>query len=445
LRLFNCKLSELSPKTNNFIITLQGSFSLQSLLFTARTIKIILRMSEKKYSPSLLVFAYILVFISCSNRENVSIREIEDGQKVISIDASWFEIEDDFKGRFEVDYIPLETTEKALIGVIDDLKVIGDRVFLFDRDVAKALFIYNANGMYIDKITATGMGPNEINFLRDFTINRERGEVIVNDLGLKRIGRYDFDGNLISVEKNELWFTGMEWLYGDTYLYYLSHLSVDENRSKFGPLVVLGDINGKVESEYFKLDNRPSYLTIVEHFGVSNTDEEVLLTKKFDQNIYTLNEEGELISKLKIDFGSLNIEKDYREIDVKNFWDYENENAFAQVLNAYSTNSHYAITYTNPVVAPGLQVHLQSILAKDGSFNYLYNANVNPDKDGVMLPSIRSSDSDFFYGFYEAEDFLRANNGHNNIIAEQFFGKENLTIGDSDNPILVRIKVKDEK
>jgi hypothetical protein len=62
-----------------------------------------------------------------------------------------------------------------------------------------------------------------------------------------------------------------------------------------------------------------------------------------------------------------------------------------------------------------------------------------------MLPSIRSSDSDFFYGFYEAEDFLRANNGHNNIIAEQFFGKENLTIGDSDNPILVRIKVKDEK
>ncbi len=387
----------------------------------------------------------VLIILSCGNKANVTIQEIEEGQKLVSIDASWFGIEDNYEGRFEVDYIPLETNEKALIGVIDDLKVIGDRVFIFDRDVAKALFIYNINGMYVNKITATGMGPEELNHLRDFTINQESGEIIVNDLGLRRVATYDFNGKLIRVEKNELWFTAMEWLYGDTYLYYLSHYSVDENGGEFGPLVVFGDINGKVRAEFFNIDNRPSYLTVIEQFAMSHNGNEILYTKKFDDTIYTLNDEGELISRINVDFGNFGIEKDYREMKVESYMKYEMKNPFAQVKNAFSTDSHYVIGYANPVAVPFRHLHMQAIFSKDGSYSYLFGSNDTPDKDGVMLPSINSSDDEFFYGFHDAEDFFRANANNDMVISENFPGLNFFVIEDATNPILVRIKVKDEK
>ena len=273
-----------------------------------------------------IILATICLIISCEEGVNVSIREVENGKEIISIDASWLEAPKDFQGMYEVEYIPLETNDMALIGSIDDVKVMDGLFFLLDKSVAKALFIYNENGSFINKIEAKGQGPDEVNRINDFTINRDRKELMISDLGRRRVFIYDFDGTLLRVERNELWFTSVEWLSGDSYLYYYSHYSVDENRGQFGPLIVVGNINGKVEAEYFKIDNRPSNLTVVENFNFSNNGNEVLFSKKFDENLYSVNNQGQLVSKVKVDFGRLGIAKDYREFKVKDYRIFENEN-----------------------------------------------------------------------------------------------------------------------
>lgn len=394
---------------------------------------------------TIIVFAAIGLMISCEEGENVSIREVENGKKIISIDASWLEAPKDFQGMYEVEYIPLETNDEALIGSIDDVKVIDGLFFLLDKSVAKALFIYNEDGSFINKIVAIGQGPDEVNRINDFTINRERKELLISDLGKRRIFIYDFDGTLLRVERNELWFTSVEWLPGDSYLYYFSHYSVDENRGEFGPLVVVGDINGKVEAEYFKIDNRQSNLTVVENFNLSNNGNEILFSKKFDENLYSVNNQGELVSKVKVDFGALGIAKDYREFKVKDYRIFENKNPFAQVRSAYSTDSSYTISYTNPVKMNGLQIYMQAVISKNTTEGYLYLPTNNPDSDGVMLPSIKASDRNYFYGLYDADEFVSANNENDEVITKNHRDKRLLTIEESDNPILVKIRVKDEK
>ncbi|MFY0593749.1 6-bladed beta-propeller [Roseivirga sp.] len=381
---------------------------------------------------------------SCKDGANIGIVEVENGSKLISIDASWFEPPKDFQGQ-DVQYIPLETNSQALIGTIDELKVVDDLVFVLDKNVAKALLIYRIDGSFVNKIAASGQGPEEVNRINDFTINREEEEILISDLGKRRIYVYNFAGDLLRVERNDLWYTSLEWINKGLFLYYLSHYSVDENNGDIGPLVVLGGIDGRASDEYFKIDSRQANMTIVERFHLSHNGQEVLFTKKFDENIYSMNKNSELVSVAKVDFGHLGIEKDYRELKVNNYRVFENESPFAQLRNAYSTSSSYALGYTNPVKMNGLQIHMQAIIPKNKGEGFLYIPTNKPDSTGVMLPSIIASDDKYFYGFYDADEFIAANDENEEVILKKYPLQKLQKVNETDNPILVKIKVRDEK
>ncbi|OEK06342.1 6-bladed beta-propeller [Roseivirga misakiensis] len=393
----------------------------------------------KKIITPLLILCWIT---SCEDGANIGIEEVENGSMLISIDAGWFEPPKDFLGQYDVQYIPLETNSQALIGTIDELKVVDDLVFVLDKNVSKALFIYRSDGSFINKIAASGQGPEELNRINDFTINREEKEILISDLGKRRLYVFNFEGDLLRVERNDLWYTSLEWISNDLFLYYLSHYSVDENDGDVGPLVVLGDVDGRASKEYFKIDSRQANMTIVERFHLSHNGQEVLFTKKFDENIYSLNKNNELVSVAKVDFGRLGIEKDYREIKVNNYRIFENKKPFAQLRNAYSTASSYALGYTNPVKMNGLRIHMQAIIPKNKSDGFLYLPTNKPDSKGVMLPSIIASDDKYFYGFYDADEFLAANDENGEVIMKEYPFQN---VNETDNPILVKIKVKDEK
>lgn len=91
--------------------------------------------------------------------------------------------------------IPLETNEHCMIGRIDELEVVNDTIYVFDRDIAKSLYVFDMNGQYIRKIGKLGQGPGEYIQAKSFTVDESRKEIQILDRG--KILIFSLTGNLI--------------------------------------------------------------------------------------------------------------------------------------------------------------------------------------------------------------------------------------------------------
>lgn len=86
-----------------------------------------------------------------------------------------------------VSYIQLETEENSLIGIITNIYVSTDRIYVLDAIKTKSLFIFDISGKFINRICRLGNGPGEYRYLMDFVVNEEQDEIILLAAGNKII------------------------------------------------------------------------------------------------------------------------------------------------------------------------------------------------------------------------------------------------------------------
>jgi hypothetical protein len=89
--------------------------------------------------------------------------------------------------------IPLETTDESLIGYINEFQIFDGKIFIFDRDYAKGVFIFDMDGKFIRQIGRIGQGPGEYVSLSDFTVDEINKEIYLMDRSKNCIVIYDID------------------------------------------------------------------------------------------------------------------------------------------------------------------------------------------------------------------------------------------------------------
>jgi hypothetical protein len=97
--------------------------------------------------------------------------------------------------------IPLETTDKSLIGNISRIFVIRDTLFIVDYYKTKSIFAFDMKGRYLYKINKTGNGPGEYLSINMVHIDHSTIQII-DWLSWKWI-KYDLSGNLQAEKKIE--------------------------------------------------------------------------------------------------------------------------------------------------------------------------------------------------------------------------------------------------
>ena len=90
--------------------------------------------------------------------------------------------------------IPLETSEDCIINQINYIKIIGDTIYVFDKN-ARSIFIFSKQGRVISKISRIGRGPGEFIQPSDFDI-KGNAELIF-DYSSNKINAYDKKGYFI--------------------------------------------------------------------------------------------------------------------------------------------------------------------------------------------------------------------------------------------------------
>lgn len=144
---------------------------------------------------SLIITISILIFglwTFCTNKkkEQTQTQRITlEIDSIISNDP--FYLSDVFSN-FKI--IILETNEESIINRIDNLQLINDTLYIFDRSV-KSLLIFSVDGKFIRKVDKSGRGPDEYLEPIDFDIDLSQRQIFILDWGLKKINMYSSHGD----------------------------------------------------------------------------------------------------------------------------------------------------------------------------------------------------------------------------------------------------------
>ena len=95
-----------------------------------------------------------------------------------------------------ISYIPLETSEKCLLGELQRTKRDGDFYFVEDT---KGLFVFGKDGRFLNEIGHKGNAPGEYLYMDNFYLDRKNKQVCIINNVQKRILRYAYDGTYISM------------------------------------------------------------------------------------------------------------------------------------------------------------------------------------------------------------------------------------------------------
>ena len=152
-------------------------------------------MASPKFS---LTLAALLLLFSYSsiNKETVA-----DNSDVVIINIDDIKTLDDAKLTDLISdyaYIPLETSEEALVGQITTIAFDENRIFILDR-ITTVIHVFTKDGKFLHKLEAKGNGPEEFSEIESFTLNKEKNHIIIGAIG--KILTFDYEGKFINAFK----------------------------------------------------------------------------------------------------------------------------------------------------------------------------------------------------------------------------------------------------
>jgi hypothetical protein len=270
---------------------------------------------------AILILNALVLLILCSNKISSS------GETLQNIKVSFNFVEPELTdfGK-NICFTRLETNTNCLLGSINKLILLDDKIFILNGKGQKGLYIFSkSTGKFLFKIANNGNGPGE--FTEPWDFNIINGQIVIFDAHSDKFLKYDISGKFISAENTPLSimrFESMangdliclnELMGGIDNVFYGSKISVLRNNKISGQYYKRSFPDGnftlftafsKFQSvvNYFELFNdtiykydndfRPAYLV---DFGKYSIPKEVL-AKPFNERLEKLNKNPELYAVL---------------------------------------------------------------------------------------------------------------------------------------------------
>lgn len=130
------------------------------------------------------------VFLSfCSSKDETNQIYVNTGEVPINIPLSQL---------FDtVLIVPLETREDALIGTVSKVYATENQLFVLDKKIAQALFLFDLKGKLLHSFIGTGEGPGEFVRASNFYVSHDMQSVFIQDYSISKIVQFGLDGTFI--------------------------------------------------------------------------------------------------------------------------------------------------------------------------------------------------------------------------------------------------------
>ncbi|MCF6358143.1 MAG: 6-bladed beta-propeller [Draconibacterium sp.] len=218
------------------------------------------------------------ILINIEQKENVSIKE-----HFLSIDL-----------------IPLETSDSVLIGRLTKIVQNNKKYYVLDKK-QRAVFIFDLNGKFLNKIDKKGNGPGEYTEISDFEINQYSGNIeLLSPWGIIYV--YDKRGKFIRNYKVPDVLKVMHFLKFISENKVLLYCMTEKDR-----LFLFDRVKNELISLSYNIPDNVLTKSFTTYFPMYSLNNEIHLKENFSNSIYKIQGD-EIIKEFTWDFGSLNIE-----------------------------------------------------------------------------------------------------------------------------------------
>lgn len=200
----------------------------------------------------------------------------------------------------EQEVVFLETTKESCLGHIAKIIRWEDKIYILDK-FANSVVVFDIMGKYVSAIRPSGRGPQEYTGISDFTINREKGQLIIHAHRPGKLLFYDLNCRFQNEIIYESLVSSMVWMDGRLILVnrgggernpYFTYLSFDDT----------GKISDKQSSSFREAVNSNQYTL----GALLLRSEGLTFARRFDNTLYSLEGE-EVIPRYILDFKEYNV------------------------------------------------------------------------------------------------------------------------------------------
>jgi hypothetical protein len=358
----------------------------------------------------------------------------------------------------DIEYIPLESLERHLIGKVDQLIAYKDRFYIFDSQT-ESVFCFQQDGKFLFEINRKGQGPGEYVDLDNISIDHDNSHLLLY-CGFQ-ILVYNLDGNYIKSQQiKDIW--AHEFSYtGNGYAAFYGGYTTNEKHKKNGMtpnLLIASTDNYNLQHTDLFFPPEIRMEAVVGNFKCFSSYQNgtVSLMAEYDDTVYHIS--GEKVERAYcIDFGDMKKDKDFYSFlkspttepgqtfeyllahDICNITALEETKTCMLFMYFHKLVGHYG--FYNKEIGQLVDV------CKDYNNDVDSNVMTYPIRDDISGGTFvfpQATDGDSFYGVINAYEIIEKKES---IQASNAAGKDKLLkmiddINEDDNQVIVRMKVK---
>lgn len=293
--------------------------------------------------------------------------------------------------------IPLETNDDFFIAQIDKIQITDSCIYISDATVQGALFIFNRDGFFLNKIQHRGVGKGEYVDFVDFDVFKSK--IYILSRTSKKIFIYSSDNKLLDEIPLNDWYQFLHVLDERKLLLYSDYA----NNTKKN-LICLDYQDNKIIDSYLPFPVNQNILSSQRPFNVSSTGK-LFIKQPYSYTIYEYDEGG-LYEKYKFAFNTT--EQLSQNIENLNFHDLykqlRHKSLVKQISSITQIDSVLYISFTLDY-----RINLVKVDLNTGKYKRLILEDRKDFPFSFMKPETYYKD--YAVSFLEADVILEMNEG----------------------------------
>ena len=330
-------------------------------------------------------------------------------------------------------YVKLETNSKCLIGNIDKIISIKDRLIIIERFNRQSVLMFSDKGEFLTEISKSGKGPGEYISLSDVAVDKNKEEIVLFDgRGRKRLF-FDLDGKFLREEITYFYSTNFEILSNGNYLY-AQLINVNMHLPTVSNYNLVVTTPDQIITQKIFRDEIETQLPNLKDFGNKHnlhaTGAGVLFTPRFSDTIYEINSTG-VKAKFHLNMGDRYVVRHMQSHNtVEDYFEKQNNDKLYKFNGvSFETDNSLFFNISN----------LGSCFYKKGTGELVWGNMFSFSSDkiiGSRMPE--GSTGSFFIGVIWPHSLYIAGRKFEESVAQILEGVEK-----EDNPILFFYSIKD--
>lgn len=370
-------------------------------------------------------FSFFLFLAGCGNQS----KPVSVEQEIITPLSAGNAVDDLLPYIDSVEVVPLETTGKALIGLVGKILLLPNGNVLIKSTAS--MFMFSPEGKFLFQIGKNGRGPEEYLTIDDVCLSQDARELWI--LGGCEIVKYSTEtGRFIrktTLELPEIC-NGFDAIASgpghSAFLYYCPQMD-ENNFSEDFYCLYRYDEQGRILQKFLPRKDYGLNIALI----TQASDNRYILRPQDSDNICYYLSDSLPVPRVKIDFGKETIKNRYSS-DLQT---YLRSDYYKMPVYIYDTRDYFYFSYCGPEATDCYCIH-----SFKNSKTITWERK-GDDADGMFM--IVGADKDFFYGIYnDYRDWDEILLNRQDLLKRAIIQKTHLRIPEDSNPLLVKVKFK---